>query len=224
MLLQPKQYPGTSSIAEELNYGNLLKERFNTPSTPSIDTQIYMNIRNYDNLATIINPTNVDTKLTDIDDTALILASNTTGIDIRIIELLLRNGANINAQNKYGDTPLIRAASSSNKVVVELLLSKGANKDIQNSKNETASSKALIKSQDKSLDLTSGQRNILEDISTFISNYNSLPPQNPPSPPSIKPSIFSRFFKMGKGGKKTKKQTKKRSKKQSKKSRKHHRK
>ena len=196
-----------------------------TPSTASIDTQIYNNIRNYDNLATIINTTNVDTKLTKVDDTALILASNTTDIDIRIIELLLINGANINAQNKYGDTPLIRAASSGNKAVVQLLLNKGANKDTQNSKNETALSKALIKSQDTTFNLTPLQRDSLKDISTIIRDYipTHTPPPNPPSPPSIKPSIFSIFFK-GKGGKKTKKQSKKRSKKQSKKSRKYRRK
>ena len=43
-----------------------------------------------------------------------------------VAELLLANGADVNARNKYGDTPLHFAASAGSKDVVELLLAHGA--------------------------------------------------------------------------------------------------
>ena len=46
-----------------------------------------------------------------------------------MVQLLLKHGANIEAKNKYGKTPLFAAARSGSNRVVQLLLDKGAEKN-----------------------------------------------------------------------------------------------
>ena len=43
-----------------------------------------------------------------------------------IVEMLLNRGANINAANQYGITPLHNAVKSKTMEIIELLLKKGA--------------------------------------------------------------------------------------------------
>jgi ankyrin repeat protein len=61
---------------------------------------------------------------------------------LSLIDVLLSNGANINATDNNGDTPLLLASKSfigsSRDSVVECLLAKGADSSIANSKGETA--------------------------------------------------------------------------------------
>jgi len=52
------------------------------------------------------------------------------------VEDALNNGANVNAQNKDGETPLIRAIKVGNKDIVYLLLEHGANVNAQNKDGE----------------------------------------------------------------------------------------
>src|SRR4051812_17435985 len=52
--------------------------------------------------------------------------------DQNAVGTLLRQGANVNAQDEDGATPLAWAAEHSNLPLTELLLSKGANADITN--------------------------------------------------------------------------------------------
>lgn len=54
-----------------------------------------------------------------------------------IANLLLQNGAELNAQDDNGETPLIAAVTRGQKALVELLLEKGADANIRNAKGET---------------------------------------------------------------------------------------
>jgi len=57
-------------------------------------------------------------------------------------ELLLRNGANINAKNKYGTTSLMRAAWFGYVKVVQVFLMHGADTNIRDDDGETALNQA----------------------------------------------------------------------------------
>lgn len=86
----------------------------------------------------------LDTKRADIDiqdfdgDTALSAAASNGHEDIFIFSLLLKYGANVNIQNKYGNTALIWAAINCQSDIISLLLKNGANADIKNKKGSTA--------------------------------------------------------------------------------------
>jgi ankyrin repeat protein len=56
--------------------------------------------------------------------TALMHAS--AGGHVQVVDLLLRRGANVNVESKYGLTPLMRAAQRGHRDTVELLLERGA--------------------------------------------------------------------------------------------------
>ncbi|MFQ5631000.1 MAG: ankyrin repeat domain-containing protein [bacterium] len=45
-----------------------------------------------------------------------------------LINMLIENGAGVNAKNKYRETPLALAIENSSKEIVQLLVSKGAKK------------------------------------------------------------------------------------------------
>ncbi len=52
----------------------------------------------------------------------------THGLDCNLlVELLLAEGADVNAKDKYGQTPLLLAAYEGHKAVVERLVANGAN-------------------------------------------------------------------------------------------------
>jgi len=53
-------------------------------------------------------------------------------------EYLINNGANINAQNEFGNTPLIVAAKAGIPTCVDLLIKKGAELNLQTNKGDTA--------------------------------------------------------------------------------------
>ena len=53
------------------------------------------------------------------------------------IKILIDQGADINIQDPWGDTPLHRAAYFGNIEMVQLLLKKGANKHLKNKKGRT---------------------------------------------------------------------------------------
>ena len=72
-------------------------------------------------------PSLINSPLFDDDATPLLYASNKPNVPIDFISFLLDNGANVNAKNVVGDTPLVRATIRGNLPVVELLLSREAN-------------------------------------------------------------------------------------------------
>ena len=67
---------------------------------------------------------------------------------IAITNLLLDRGANPNIQNRFGETPLHKAALSGKTVVANLLLKKGANPNIQDLVGETPLHRAILCKKD----------------------------------------------------------------------------
>ncbi|MEJ2060634.1 MAG: ankyrin repeat domain-containing protein [Gammaproteobacteria bacterium] len=63
---------------------------------------------------------------------------------VRCAEILLRNGADINLRNKFGETALFTVATSENDRLVKFFLAHGANRAIQNSAGVTALDLAKI--------------------------------------------------------------------------------
>ena len=57
---------------------------------------------------------------------------------IKIVELLLKNGADLNIQEKIGYTALMYAAGKLNKEVVEILLKNGTDPNIQDYRGNIA--------------------------------------------------------------------------------------
>jgi ankyrin repeat protein len=57
--------------------------------------------------------------------------------DTKIVELLIAKGADINAQDRYGWTPLHWAVHEKNRDDVKVLLSRGADMDVKNAMGET---------------------------------------------------------------------------------------
>lgn len=59
------------------------------------------------------------------------------------VKSLIRNGADINAKDKYGDTALMGASREGNLEVVKFLVQKGANINVKNEDGNTALMEAL---------------------------------------------------------------------------------
>jgi len=79
---------------------------------------------------------NVNARRKYYNDTALIYASENGHIEI--VEVLLDNGADVNAYNNYGDTALINASEKGYEEVVDMLLDNGADVNAKNKDGETA--------------------------------------------------------------------------------------
>jgi hypothetical protein len=62
---------------------------------------------------------------------------------LEIVELLLEKGAAINAQNRFGATPLMAAAANERKEVVKLLMERGADDTIKNKFDQGAHTMAI---------------------------------------------------------------------------------
>lgn len=86
--------------------------------------------------------------------------------DMKYIKLLLESGADVNIQNKYGATALIRASVWGKTGVVSILLESGADVDIQENDGNTALMSAAYDGQSKivSLLLESGADVNIQDI------------------------------------------------------------
>lgn len=70
-----------------------------------------------------------------------LLSASRTG-NTRIAQNAIRQGANVNAANKIGYTPLIEAASWGHTETVKLLLNAGANPNMLDNKGNTAAQAA----------------------------------------------------------------------------------
>jgi len=62
-----------------------------------------------------------------------------------MVELLIAKGADVNAKNKYGSTPLHRAASGGHKEITEILIAKGADVNAKNHRGMTPLQFAAMK-------------------------------------------------------------------------------
>ncbi len=76
------------------------------------------------------------------ESTALIIASGKYS-SAKIIALLLENGADVNATNRYGYTPLIVAARDGRADIINQLLEAGAEIEAQGQGGHTALSEAV---------------------------------------------------------------------------------
>ncbi|MEA2018920.1 MAG: ankyrin repeat domain-containing protein [Campylobacterota bacterium] len=74
-----------------------------------------------------------------IDD----INENKEKINLDFFKLLLKNGADVNMQDKNGDTPLLSAIDLMNIALVKLLIENGANTNIANKEEDTALSIAV---------------------------------------------------------------------------------
>ena len=75
---------------------------------------------------------NADVSKTDkLGRTALHFAAS-IGTNLELIETLIDNGANVNAQSSGLETPLMKAIAFDNADAAKLLLEKGADPDIEN--------------------------------------------------------------------------------------------
>lgn len=77
----------------------------------------------------------------DLDKEILLHAPS---LDTENLERLIRAGANINARDENGNTPLMIAADRGRPVAAVLLIEAGADVNAHNSKRETALTKALM--------------------------------------------------------------------------------
>jgi len=68
---------------------------------------------------------------------ALAMASSFS-LDIRVLRLLIKFGADMDARSKYGWTALMFAASASRKAALEELIRQGANRSLTNNLGQTA--------------------------------------------------------------------------------------
>ena len=85
------------------------------------------------------------------NDTALIYASENGHIEI--VEVLLDNGADVNAYNNYGNTALMMASENGHIEIVEMLLKKGADLDAKNNDGETALKTASEKGHEEVVEM-----------------------------------------------------------------------
>ena len=75
--------------------------------------------------------------------------------DIELTKLLIRSNADIDLQNRYGETPLMIASGCGNEQIVEFLLEKGANPTIKDVGGETALTKAIKNGHSKVIEVLS---------------------------------------------------------------------
>lgn len=81
------------------------------------------------------------------------------------ISILLLHGANIQAKNKYGNTPLHRAAAQGSADAVDLLIDKGADINSKNDDGETPLHRAVANGREEVVKLLLQHGN---DSSSFI--------------------------------------------------------
>jgi cytohesin len=72
---------------------------------------------------------------------------------LKVAQILISHGANVNIQDGYGDTPLYGAVSKGKKEIVELLVAKGAELEVKNSFGRTVLDNAITHKHPKIADL-----------------------------------------------------------------------
>ncbi|TAL37809.1 MAG: ankyrin repeat domain-containing protein [Alphaproteobacteria bacterium] len=102
------------------------------------------------------------------------------------VRLLLERGANIDAQDKAGDTPLMNSVYDSRREALEELLKRGANRDIQNNKGLTAADIARKRSDA-----------VIRKALGVDPEQPVLPPAPPPPAPEMNPDEVVLKRKLG---------------------------
>ena len=71
--------------------------------------------------------------------------------DLEACDLLIQNGADVNARGNLQNTPLHDAALANNDKIIEFLLVNGANKNLENEFGQTPLKVALIGNKEKAI-------------------------------------------------------------------------
>lgn len=100
----------------------------------------------------------VNARIPPLQMTALIMASDVNfnadkKISLSIVRLLVARGANVNAQDREGLTPLMKAIGSYDLNVVKHLLDSGAQIDAYDQRGHTALTHAIMRSQPRMLQM-----------------------------------------------------------------------
>ena len=78
-----------------------------------------------------------DEKRNKFGQTYLMIAGVTRPLNIEILSLLLEAGADIEAKDKYGVTPLLQASGGPNKELLQFLINKGASVHAKSNRGQT---------------------------------------------------------------------------------------
>jgi ankyrin repeat protein len=73
--------------------------------------------------------------------------------DTRVLEILIRSGADVNAGNNEGETPLMIAALKGNPDNVKLLLNAGANINARDQRGETPLKHAMERNHSEVIEM-----------------------------------------------------------------------
>lgn len=143
----------TTALSNALSYKNteilkLLLDQGAIPSSDLLRTAVSFNY--YDGIQLLLNTEYLDgnTQFENGEYPIHVLSNSFEELDRKILELLLKNNASMNAQNANGETALHLAAIVQEKDIdlVKLLLEKGASISIKDNKGATPLNYALDKS------------------------------------------------------------------------------
>ena len=110
--------------------------------------------------------------------TPLHVAVKTTRTDAETIGLLIGNGADVNAKDMIGNTPLNFAASEGYQEIVKLLISKGANVNTIANNGKTPLHNAAVEGQNEIIEFNRNRERFqfLKWGSKAFDNFNKVPP------------------------------------------------
>jgi ankyrin repeat protein len=112
---------------------------------------------------------------TDSNNSSLLMIASRYGFT-KVCDILIGKGANLDLQDKFGNTALIYATYFGNIEVVNLLISKGANLDLRNKNNENAFIIAKLNKNDKiAYSLQGNQEKEISPQNTVVAQTKGKP-------------------------------------------------
>lgn len=125
---------GTEIVQTLLSFGAKANARDENRQTPLMRLDGDANAE----LVRILIKHGAKVKLLDNENNSVLIWAVENGAKTEVLQTLLRHGANIDAQNKAGETALMKAAGADNQEAVRVLLEAGADVSLKNKAGETA--------------------------------------------------------------------------------------